>query len=138
MASRIAIRIRKVINMTGNKFFLTAKYNLSNELDNIEHELEIMDGPEMHATLGLMGWQPVVEVKKMRRKGKLGEYEICLDEVEELGSFAGLEKMTSDDADAGLIQGQLLKEFEALGIPRGNQEMSGYDTLMYSLKKTNN
>ena len=131
---QIAVRIRS----SDNKFLFNLKKNLSNELDNIEHELEIMDKEEMHAMLGLMGWQPVVEVKKIRRKGKLGEYEICLDEVDGLGSYAELEKMTGDDADAALIQEKLLSEFEKLGVPKSAKEINGYDTLMYRKKHGKN
>ncbi|HEY4493562.1 MAG TPA: class IV adenylate cyclase [Candidatus Paceibacterota bacterium] len=130
----VAIRIR---NQDG-KFELTAKKNLSGELDNIEYELEIMDRDQMHAILVAIGWVPIVEVKKTRRKAKLGEYEVCLDEVEELGNFAELEKLTSDNADPVSIQEQLLQEMESLGVSRSAQEIRGYDTLMYRLRHAQN
>lgn len=41
----------------------------------------------MHNMLLLMGYVPQVEVKKSRRKGKLGEYGVCMDTVEKLGNF---------------------------------------------------
>ena len=124
---QIAIRIRE----NGGKFELTAKYNLSNELDNIEHELEIGNNEEMHKILELMGWQPVVTVKKFRRKGKLGEYEICLDNVDELGNFIELEKLCEEGDSAKIIQ-DLMSTLETLGVAKENRVLQGYDTLMYN------
>ena len=83
--------------------------------------------------LKLLNWSPMVEVKKVRRKGKLGEYEICLDQVEQLGTFIELEKMTSDDANPEDVREELFKELESLGLSRQDEETRGYDTQIYQL-----
>lgn len=109
------------------------KQQRSGEIDNIEYETEIQDPDATHKILFTLGYEPEVEVKKMRRKGKLGEYEICLDEVEELGSYIEVEKMTSDDADSRKVREELFGIAESLDLSRAAEETRGYDTQIYSL-----
>jgi adenylate cyclase class 2 len=110
---------------------LNLKQQRSNEMDNLEYETEIKDSVEMHKILYILGWSPVVEVKKIRRKGKLGKYEICLDQVEKLGNYIELEKLTSDEANPEEVRGELFKELESLGLRREDEETKGYDTQIY-------
>ncbi len=90
----------------------------------------------MHEILCILGWKPILEVKKIRRKGKLGEYEICLDQVEKLGNFVELEKLADNEADPEQIKEELFKELETLGLSRDDEETKGYDTHMYQLGLT--
>ena len=125
----IIIRIRHLKNTAQ----LNLKQQRSGEMDNLEYETEVTDPEATHSILTTLGWFPVVEVKKMRRKGKLGEYEICLDTVEKLGTFIELEKMTEDDADPESVKEELFKELESLGLSRKDEETKGYDTQIYQL-----
>ena len=125
----IVIRIRR----TKDHAELTLKKQRSNESDNIECETEVKDSEVVHNILSLLGWYPSVEVKKIRRKGKLGKYEICLDEVERLGTFVELEKITGDEANAEEVREELFKELESLGLSRADEELRGYDTQIYQL-----
>ena len=79
----IILRIRRENNII--EFNL--KQQKSNEMDNLEYETELKDQEAMDNILRTLGWFPEIEVKKVRRKGKLGNYEICLDQVDELGNF---------------------------------------------------
>ena len=126
----VIIRIRYLKNMAQ----LNLKQQRSGEMDNLEYETEITDPKATHSILTTLGWFPVVEVKKLRRKGKLGEYEICLDQVEKLGNFIELEKLTSDDADPEAVREELFKKLESLGLSRNNEEARGYDTQIYRLE----
>jgi adenylate cyclase class 2 len=114
-----------------------AEFNLkqqkSSELDNLEYETGVEDAESLHKILLVLGWHPEVEVKKIRRKGNFREYEICLDEVEELGNFVELEKLTTDDADPHKVQEELLNAMELLGVPRSSLEVRGYDTMIFQL-----
>ena len=74
-----------------------------------------------------------MEVKKIRRKAKFGGYEICLDEVERLGAFVELEKLTDDGADAAKVTEELLKTLEGFGLSREDRETRGYDTQIYGM-----
>ncbi|MEK7193054.1 MAG: class IV adenylate cyclase [Patescibacteria group bacterium] len=125
----VIIRIRYLKNSAE----LNLKQQRSNEMDNLEYETEVADPKATHMILSTLGWFPVVEANKMRRKGKLGEYEICLDQVEKLGTFVELEKLTSGDANPDEVREELFKELESLDLPRENEETRGYDTQIYHL-----
>lgn len=115
----------------------TAEFNLkqqrSGEMDNIEYETEIKDPEAMHKILLTLGYTPEVKVKKLRRKGKLEKYEVCLDEVEKLGTFVELEELTDDDTDPQKVREELFHVLESLGLSREDEEVRGYDTQMYQL-----
>lgn len=128
----IVIRIRR----QGDKAEFNLKQQKSSELDNLEYESQVANPEAIHHILLLLGWTPQVEVKKIRKKGKLGEYEICLDEVERLGSFVELEKLTDDNADPAKVQEELLQIVESFDISRTDLEVRGYDTLMYLQEKS--
>ena len=125
----IIVRIRYL----KDKAQLNLKQQRSNEMDNLEYETEIKNPKETHKILEILGWHPVVEVKKVRRKGKFGEYEICLDQVEKLGTFVELEKLTDDNADPEIVREELFKELESLDLSRRDEETKGYDTQIYEL-----
>ncbi len=127
----IIIRIRHM----KDKAELTLKKQCKFGLDSLEYETEVSNPKSTHEMLELLNWSPMVEVKKLRRKGKLGEYEICLDQVEKLGTFIELEKMTSDDANPEEVREELFKELESLGLSRQDEETRGYDTQIYQLSK---
>ncbi len=82
----------------------------------------------------ILGWKPEVEVKKIRKKGKLGEYEICLDRVEKLGEYVELEKMTDDNANPDEVRKELFIALAPFSFSEKDEETKGYDTQMYQLK----
>lgn len=126
----VILRMRKQGDVT--EFNL--KQQRTSELDNIEYETKVDDPEALHQILLILGWKPEVEVKKVRRKGKLGEYEICLDEVERLGTYVELEKLADDNADPNKIQEELLQVLESFGVLRSNLEVRGYDTMIFQLR----
>ncbi len=128
----VILRIRYLKN--GAEFNL--KQQRSSEMDNIEYETEIKNPEAMHKMLLVLGYTPEVEVKKMRRKGRIGEYEVCLDEVEKLGSYMEIETLTQDDADPQKVREELFAVLESLGLSREDEEIRGYDTQVYRLKNT--
>ncbi|MDP3947587.1 MAG: class IV adenylate cyclase [bacterium] len=129
----VIVRIRR----QDNKAELNLKQQCSNEMDNLEYETEVKDPDATHQMLLLLGWRPSVEVKKIRRKGKIGSYEICLDRVEELGDFVELENMTEDDADPNKVREELFGVLESLGLSRQAEEIRGYDTQIFKLRHPN-
>lgn len=128
----VIIRIRHL----GHAAELNMKIQRTHELDNSEYETEVSDPDATHHMLLALGYRPEVEVKKVRRHGRLGGYEICLDEVEELGNFVELEKLVpdSDGADPEVVRKELLRELESLGLSRNDEETRGYDTQLYQLR----
>ncbi len=107
------------------------KKQCSNESDNIEYETGISDPEEMHNILLALGWQPQVEVVKVRQKGMLDKYEICLDKVEKLGTFVELEKLTKDDDDPKEVRKELFKVLSNYGFSPDDEEVRGYDTMIF-------
>ena len=127
----VAIRIRH----QNNAVTLTLKKQQSHEMDNLEYESEIENPKDIHEMLLILGWKPEVEVKKTRKKGTLGEYEVCLDRVEKLGDYLELEKLTDDNIDAEEVRKEFLEILKPLGLSEKDEEKTGYDTLMWIFNK---
>ncbi len=121
------LRIRK----TKDKSFFTLKRG--SEMDSIEREVEISDPLQMRDALLYMGYHEVVQVKKIRRKTKFKEYEICFDDVEGLGNFVEVEKMTSENSEK--VQNEMIDLLANWGIDTKERVFNGYDTLMYLKQK---
>lgn len=125
----IVLRIRN----SNGKFILTLKKQLENELDNLEKEIIINDQEQGNSILELMDFREVVNVSKKRIKCKYQDFEICLDEVDKLGTFIEIEKMSYVE-DSLKIQNELFQFLETLGVKKEEQIFKGYDTLIYELE----
>jgi adenylate cyclase, class 2 len=119
------LRIRK----SGGKTLFTLKQSLVNELEGIEKEVEVNDAKELEEMLELMGYHEAVQVTKTRRKTRYKDYEICLDEVEGLGSFVELEKITDEDSEK--VQSEMIDFLLDLGVEAKDRVLNGYDTLVW-------
>lgn len=120
------IRIRE---KSDGKFIFTVKKPLSKEvLTKAEHETEVKDAQELEQAIFLMGYQTANRVIKTRRTTHCGELEICIDDVEGLGAFIEVEKMS--DADMGIVRKELNVFLASLGISAEDQVHKGYDILM--------
>jgi len=128
---RNIVRIRQQSGRT----LLTLKRAMTNDQDSLEHELAIADPQEMARILKLMGYQLRVKLKKYRQKARYKNIEICLDEVDQLGSFIELERLADDHAEAAKIQTELFTFLKTLGIKDEEREKRGYDTLMWLKKR---
>jgi predicted adenylyl cyclase CyaB len=95
----------------------------------IEHEVTVNSKEEMKKILALMGYQKAVTITKDRTKTKYNGCEICIDEVDSIGSFIEMEKL-SVDGNATQIQEELFTFFESIGIRREDRITKGYDILM--------
>lgn len=125
----LAIRIRR----EGDIAKFTLKQQKSNEMDNLEYETKVDDAEAIHKILEALNWKPQLEVKKVRKKGMLGEYEICLDRVEGLGEYLEIEKMTNDNANPEEVRKELFSAIKPFGLTEADEETRGYDTLIYQL-----
>ncbi len=125
MANDHFVRIRE---RDDGKCIFTVKKPLSREvLTKAEHETEISDVKELLQALLLMGYQVATKVIKTRRTTHYNDFEICLDEVEGMGTFIEVEKVSDRDADE--VRNELNKFMELLGIPAEDQVHKGYDIL---------
>jgi len=113
-------------------FILTLKKAQSNELDCIERETIVENVKQTEDILNYLGYKVFVNVNKTRRKSKYNEYEICLDEVEGLGTFIEVEKMSKESALK--VQEELLQFLLQLGVSKEDQINNGYDTMIFKAK----
>jgi len=125
------LRIRK----QEGKIKFTLKKAVENELSCIEHEIVLNNAEQMRKILGYLHYDCLVEVKKTRQKANQNGISICVDHVEELGTFIEVEKMTHD-TDLENVQEELFIFLESLGIKREDRVHQGYDTMIYYKKNT--
>ena len=120
------------IRNSNGRYIFTLKKQLDTEFENIEHEL-VIDSPEQaNEILKLLDFHEVLNVSKKRIKCNYDGMEICLDDIEGLGSFVEVEKMTNE-VDTSKIKKELFEFLETLGIKKENQVLKGYATLIYEL-----
>jgi adenylate cyclase class 2 len=123
----VALRIRR----QAEKNILTVKKQLENGLDKIEHEIVFDDPAQAHAMIEVLDFHVVSHVNKIRQKSVYNDLEICLDEVEGLGSFIEVEKMVAEEHDSEAIQAELFSWLISLGIKEEDRATKGYDIMMY-------
>lgn len=111
------------------KTIFTLKMDTGRKLDSIEHETEVADAKELEAMLRLMGNEVFSDITKVRQKGKQGTIEVCLDRVENLGTYIEAEMLAEDTVDAQNVIEELWAFFEMLGISREDEETLGYDVI---------
>ncbi len=129
LSNDVFLRIR--IQNDG-RVIVTAKQSVkktAESLVKIEHEIIVSSAEEARAILEMMGYQQAVRVKKVRRTAHLNEYEICLDDIEGLGSFIELERI-GESEDADTIQKDMFTFLMSFGILPDAQVKKGYDILM--------
>ena len=119
------VRIRE---KSDGRFIFTVKKPLSKEvLTKAEHETEIKNAKELERALFLMGYKIANKVIKVRQTTHVKDFEICIDEVEGMGSFIEVEKMSEGDVD--LIRKDLNEFIISLGVSLEDEVKKGYDIL---------
>jgi adenylate cyclase class 2 len=101
-----------------------------------EIELPLPGGPQGYADgrrlLEALGFRPVAEVRKRRRKAKIArqgrEVEVSLDEVDSLGTFVELELIASD-GDVEAAKDAIQRLASSLGLS-GSQRRSYLELLL--------
>ena len=126
------LRIRKA----KGKIIFTLKRPQDESLNKIEKELEISDDAQMRDILEYLGYVKAIEVKKKREIGKYEDYEISLDEVEDLGTFFEVEAMVEMEEDSIAVQSKIWEFLSTLGIKKEDEVIKGYDVLKF-LKEEN-
>lgn len=126
-------RIRK----QSEEIILTMKYKASSRSrDNHEREVIISDAQEMADILERLGYIPGVRIHKHRQTAKYEDLELCLDEVDNLGTFIEVEKLAADNADVDAIQESLWQLLINLGARPEDRIHKGYDNLMHEFLGT--
>lgn len=123
------LRIREVPGKT----IFTLKYhpNRSQNGDSasmpIEHEVTVNSRPELESMLALLGFDPALAIYKERRTAHYKDWEICLDDVEELGSFIEVERLIGHEEDVEPVRQAMLAFLESLGVAPEDLGAKRYD-----------
>jgi adenylate cyclase class 2 len=100
--------------------------------DKLEAETAVGDDEAMERIIAYLGYDTLIRVNKVRTKTHVGEIEICLDEVEGLGTFIEVERMIADDGDGEAAIAGLEEFLKGLGIAKIDRVFTrGYDVLLY-------
>lgn len=130
LSNKVFLRIR--IQNDG-KVIMTAKKPKAlagdSSLVKREHEVVVDSVEEARGILDMLGFKEAVRVVKTRQKANHNGYEICLDDIEGLGSFIELEKL-AEEHDAERIQKEMTEFLLSLGVAPEDKVMKGYDILM--------
>jgi adenylate cyclase class 2 len=121
-----ALRIRRV----GDETFITYKGPKIDTASKTRQEIELplsggLQGASDHARLlEALGFQPVAEVRKHRRKATITwdgrEVEVALDEVESVGIFVEIET-AADEAELETAKAALASLADDLGLRDGER-----------------
>lgn len=122
------LRLRK----QDGKTLFTFKRSVGEHSDKLEAETEVGDYAAMERIIAYLGYDTVIRVNKVRTKTRLDQTEVCLDEVEGLGTFIEVERMIADDGDGEVVSTELEALLVALGIAKEDHVFTrGYDVLLY-------
>lgn len=117
-----------------NRSILTLKQILD-QIEVIEYESAVENSCEVIKMIHLLGFEELVTVKKVRREGKLGDFSICLDEVEELGSFIEIEKIVENDQNRDKVKRELFEFLKQIGAGLEQICEKRYHTMIYERTK---
>lgn len=129
LANHHFLRIRK----TPEKVLFTLKYHPSRTGNGdslampLEHEVVVNDKAELEEMLKLLGFVPALTINKTRRTIHVGEYEVCIDEVEGLGAFIEVERLLERDEETAQTIEEMKVFLETLGITRQDIGAKRYD-----------
>ena len=127
-----ALRIRA----QDNKFFLTYK---GPKMDSVsktrkEFEVEINDTSNMGDILSSLGFSPVATIVKRRRKYRIGEFLIAIDDVRNLGYFIEVEIPLKDPKNHEEKVESIFRFIEKLGINRTSTVRESYLEMLLGKK----
>lgn len=124
----IWLRVRK----TNDVVELNYKKQSAKKMESEEIEFEVDSYEKANAFLKALGFKEWVQVNKKRRYSKYKDYNICIDEVERLGSFIEIELLVKEQDDINYEE-QLLTVAKEMGIDANNRINSHYDTMISEL-----
>lgn len=121
------------LRIQNGKYTFTVKKPVKNELDCIEHNIQVSNPEEIAPIMKMFNYLPGVTVKKRRRTTKYKDYEITLDEVERLGNFIEIERVVEDGDGVKIQEEMFVFAKETFGLDRDNYVMKGYDIMIHHL-----
>lgn len=126
----IWLRVRKENGHTE----LNLKKQSSNLEESREIEFGVDDCEKAKSFLETLGYKKWVEVNKKRVYSKYQNYNLCIDEVERLGSFIEIELLVEENDERDYIE-ELKSVAIELGLNKDDIIRSHYDTMINELDK---
>lgn len=102
----------------------------------VELETSINDSKSVKRMLELSGFDKYAVVKKLRTEGSLNGFNICLDEVCQLGCFIEIEKNTDEENEIVVIEEQIKELVNMLRISTDDVCKERYHTMIRGIRDT--
>jgi predicted adenylyl cyclase CyaB len=120
------VRIRK-----SSKCYLTSK-TFTNQLGAWEeHEIVIENPEELRKLLIKVGFVPVLDIIKKRQTGRLNEYELCLDDIKDYGTYL---EVSLDSDEKETARKKILELLNKLGFKESDIDHRSYAEVMLGNK----
>lgn len=126
----IWLRVRK----NNDKIELNLKKQSKNIRESEEIEFGVDSYIKANQFLEILGYKKWVEVNKKRRYSKYKNYNLCIDEVEKLGSFIEIELLVEETDQNDYIDA-LKNIAKELGLEENDTVNTHYDTMISELDK---
>lgn len=94
----------------------------------VEHETEIGNPEDMKKILERTGFSKAITMTKKRLQGKLGDFEVCLDDIKELGTYM---EIALDSLDGNTAKKRIVELLAQLGFPKDRIIHKGYVALIF-------
>jgi len=125
------------LRQKGNKNYITYKDDVfegSKWLYSNEYETEIKSIEVLKEILNKLGLKKLVTIKNTKKTYKYNDYEIVLEEVEDLGYFMEVEYCTNKDVDVKEIKKQIQAFIDTLELNVSKELNIGKPELMLNRK----
>ncbi len=126
----IWLRVRK----ENEKVELNLKKQSAKIQESKEIEFEVSSYEKANQLLETLGYQKWVVVNKKRRYSHYLNYNLCIDEVERLGSFLEIELLVDEEDKKDYIS-DLLEIAKTFELTEDNIVNSHYDTMISQLEE---
>lgn len=124
------LRVRKC----NEKIELNFKKQSAKKSESQEIEFGVDDYDKANCFLKALGYNEWVRVNKKRRYSSYLNANICIDEVERLGSFVEIEYLIDENDTKNNYEEKILEIAEEIEIDTTKQINSHYDTMISELK----
>ncbi|MGH3158072.1 MAG: class IV adenylate cyclase [Streptosporangiaceae bacterium] len=131
--SKLGVSFLRLRTVSGRHYF-ALKQPAENAQACLEHETEVADRDAMHCAAVQMSFRPTVRIAKTRRVATVEDWSLCVDDVEDAGSFMELERLAPDEADAPVVQAELAAFADALGVATARTGET-YDSLVHAAQE---
>ncbi|HOO68517.1 MAG TPA: class IV adenylate cyclase [Bacilli bacterium] len=133
----VGLSVIRIRTENSNKKLVTLKQKQKNRSAAKEIEFEINDSKEFFEFLKEFNYIEVVRIHKNRIYTKYKNFNICIDQVDKLGTIIEIERLTKSKDKIDEIENEILKFAELLNIDINDKLNNRYDTLIYNIEHSN-